>query len=101
MSGLKTCACGEPTYGDECSLCSSDKGLFQLPAPPAPVVPKAGSRWARRDAVSTHGYTVWGVTNTEHPHERHPAQVVYQGDNGSTWSLPLAEWPGNLQEQAK
>lgn len=58
-------------------------------------------RWRRKDAVDAkdnayQGYTVLFVTNTAHLHERHPPQVVYRGDNGHMWSLPLDKWPGNL-----
>lgn len=29
MNKLKTCECGEPTYGNKCSLCASEQGLFK------------------------------------------------------------------------
>jgi len=38
MAGLKTCACGEPTFGTECEMCATDKGLFQSPTRPAPPI---------------------------------------------------------------
>jgi|AntDeeMinimDraft_4_1070355.scaffolds.fasta_scaffold44224_2 hypothetical protein len=65
------------------------------------MTPELQSRWCRKDGANPsgdqhHGYTVVAVTNTAHPHERHPPQVIYQGDNGHYWSLPLTEWPGNL-----
>lgn len=62
--------------------------------------PEKGSRWARKGYNSTLGkynaYTVLFITNGTHEHSRHPKQVVYIGDNGNEWSLPLNEWPGNL-----
>lgn len=65
--------------------------------------PKIGSRWCRPNYDPSkgpyNGYTVFVVTNTSHPHENHPPQVVYKGDNGKWWSLPLEKWPGNLVEE--
>lgn len=63
--------------------------------------PDAGSRWMRAAPHDSargpyNGYTVSFVTNTAHASPRHPPQVVYVGDNGYVWSLPLSEWPGNL-----
>lgn len=64
------------------------------------VPPLAQSRWVRSDHDIFRGefnaYTVLFITNAGHPHPRHQAQVVYQGDNGNLWSLPVSEWPGNL-----
>lgn len=34
--GLKMCECGEPTYSDQCELCSSDDYLTKQPAPKQP-----------------------------------------------------------------
>ena len=65
--------------------------------------PEAGSRWVRPDydpALGEYnGYTVLGTTNTAHRSDKHPAQVVYRGDNGNLWSLPLASWPGSLTRE--
>ncbi|MDC8457793.1 hypothetical protein JJO78_20185 [Marinobacter sp. DS40M6] len=67
--------------------------------------PTKGSRWCRADNTfdpskgEYNGYTVEGVTNTEHLHENHEPQVVYRGDNGFLWSLPITRWPGNLQPE--
>lgn len=67
--------------------------------------PEHGSRWVRKDNVFNpdsggyNGYFVLYVTNTEHIHTSHPPQVVYEGDNGHIWSLPLSEWPGNLEKE--
>lgn len=62
--------------------------------------PERGSRWTRADYDPEkgpyNGYTVLFITNTAHPSEAHPQQVVYKGDNGHYWSLPLDTWPGNL-----
>jgi len=62
---------------------------------------KIGSRWKRSGQFDPkmgdyNGYTVLFVTNMENPHLNHPPQVVYQGDNGKYWSLPLDRWPGSL-----
>lgn len=65
-------------------------------------MPEIGSRWVRGDNKfdpehgEYNGYTVMAITNTEHVHPSHPPQVVYKGDNGRIWSLPLERWPGNL-----
>jgi len=62
--------------------------------------PQLGSRWTRPGydpALGVYnGYTVLFITNTAHKHPNHPPQVIYQGDNGKVWSLPLVEWPGKL-----
>ena len=62
-----------------------------------------GSRWGREGydpfKGDYNGYTVLYVTNTAHVHENHPEQVVYRGDNGKIWSMPLSEWPGNLVQE--
>jgi hypothetical protein len=59
-----------------------------------------GTRWTRPDYDPTkgvyNGYTVRFVTNLGYRSIKHPSQVVYQGDNGLMWSLPLEKWPGNL-----
>ena len=64
------------------------------------VQPEVGSRWGRTDYDKTqgdyNGYTVLFLTNMEHQHPNHPQQVVYQGDNGHHWSVPLVDWPRNL-----
>jgi hypothetical protein len=63
----------------------------------APVV---GSRWRRSKPWDSSrpyvAYTVLAVTNTHHMIPAHPPTVVYRGDNGKVWSLPLFLWPGNL-----
>lgn len=63
-------------------------------------LPTAGSRFCRPGfdpAKGTYnGYTVLFTTNTEHLSDKHPPQVVYRGDNGKLWSLPLSDWPGSL-----
>ena len=64
-------------------------------------VPEIGSRWARRakhdpSKGAYNGYTVLFITNTANVSDKHPPQVVYQGDNGFKWSLPLTDWPGSL-----
>jgi hypothetical protein len=68
-----------------------------MPKPDAPLV---GTRWMRPgyDPVQGpyNGYTVTGITNTAHTSPRHPPQVIYVGDNGNLWSLPLDQWPGKL-----
>lgn len=43
-----------------------------------------------------NGYTVISITNINHITVKHPPQVLYQGDNGTVWSMPLTDWPGNL-----
>ena len=68
--------------------------------------PTAGSRWCRNTALdetkgSYIGYTVLFITNEAHFSESHPAQVVYEGDNGHHWSLPLADWPGSLVKEVR
>ncbi len=59
-----------------------------------------GSRWKRPDhkpeLEKYNGYTVIAITNTKNKHPDHPSQVIYEGDNGYVWSLPLSQWPGNL-----
>ena len=59
-----------------------------------------GSRWRRADydfdKSNYNGYTVIVITNTAHKHPAHPEQVIYKGDNGNIWSMPLTDWPGNL-----
>ena len=63
----------------------------------------SGTRWNRPDYVKAlgpyNGYEVVAVTNVFHQHNDHPPQVVYKGDNGRWWSLPLASWPGRLQPE--
>ena len=39
--GLKMCGCGEPTYTDQCELCSSDSWMLQA----APKQPEAKHSW--------------------------------------------------------
>jgi len=67
--------------------------------------PAIGSRWVRKVPQtlgdSHHGYEVTAITNIAHSHPGHPPQVVYRGDNGHWWSLPLAEWPGSLKPEVK
>jgi len=62
--------------------------------------PKAKTRWCRPDydpkVGKYNGYTVLYITNLAHKTDKHPPQVVYQGDNGHYWSLPLTQWPGAL-----
>lgn len=69
------------------------------------TAPAIGSRFCRPDYTPAEGpynaYTVLFVTNTSHVSDRHPPQVVYQGDNGRVWSLPLAEWPGRLVPEGR
>jgi len=64
------------------------------------TTPPINSRWMRPgyDAYKGryNGYRVMYVTNIAHLHANHPPQVVYTGDNGHMWSLPLSEWPGKL-----
>jgi len=61
---------------------------------------KTGSRWRRpgysKDKGPYNGYTVLFVTNTKNLSDFHPPQVVYRGDNGGNWSMPLSDWPGKL-----
>jgi hypothetical protein len=69
------------------------------------TAPKPGDRYMRADpfdptAGDYNGYTVLFVTNIAHVHDRHPPQVVYQGDNGRYWSLPLEVWPGRLKQES-
>lgn len=66
----------------------------------------SGSRWMRNTPFDPsmgdyNGYTILGITNTANIHPRHPPQVVYRGDNGHLWSLPLNEWPGNLVPETR
>jgi hypothetical protein len=69
------------------------------------MTPKIGSRWVRSNNIFSPGvgdynaYTVFIITNTENSHVNHPPQVIYQGDNGNWWSLPLEQWPGNLKKE--
>jgi hypothetical protein len=64
-----------------------------------------GTRWCRGGFDASkgvyNGYEVIFVTNTAHEHANHPAQVVYNGDNGKIWSLPLNKWPGRLMPEPK
>lgn len=70
--------------------------------PKRPVTePIMGSRWMRKEPYDpTKGpfntYVVVCITNQAHPSPNHPPQVLYVGDNGNSWSLPLDQWPGNL-----
>lgn len=63
------------------------------------------TRWCRGDNKfdpshgDYNGYTVKGVTNLAHKHKDHEPHVVYEGDNGNLWSLPLSRWPGNLKPE--
>ena len=65
--------------------------------------PEISSRWVRPDYKPSvgpyNGYTILFITNGAHISEHHPQQVVYEGDNGFIWSLPLSRWPGNLIEE--
>ena len=67
--------------------------------------PEISSRWTRPNYDPKmglyNGYTVLFITNGAHVSERHPQQVVYEGDNGFVWSLPLSDWPGSLIEEPK
>jgi len=60
-----------------------------------------GTNWCRNEPYDPakgpyNTYTVLFVTNTDNIHKKHACQVVYYGDNGRHWSLPLSKWPGNL-----
>jgi hypothetical protein len=64
-------------------------------------IPAIFSYWRRSephdpDKGVFNGYMVLFITNLTHEHHSHPPQVVYRGDNGHVWSLPLDKWPGNL-----
>lgn len=66
--------------------------------------PDVDSRWHRIIAGQSGmrlGYTILFITNTAHDSKEHPPQVVYQGDNGNLWSLPLDKWPGSLRRGDK
>jgi len=75
-------------------------------AVPCTIAPAIQSRWMRGtphdpSMEEYNAYTVIGVTNTANTHPMHPPQVVYQGDNGHLWSLPLAKWPGKLVPEVR
>jgi hypothetical protein len=59
-------------------------------------LPKVGSQWKHNRTAHDTIYTVLFITNVDHRNSKHPAQVVYQGSNGSYWSRPLATWPETL-----
>ena len=66
------------------------------------MTPKTGSKWLRADHdpasyPCANAYTVLFVTNIANKSIKHPPQVVYEGDNGHKWSLPLKQWPGKLK----
>lgn len=76
MAGLKTCECGEPTYSDQCALCSTDRGLFtppkserktmsndkERPLPdPDIVVDDAGSAWGFKNNQHAAGQYFWNA----------------------------------------
>lgn len=67
--------------------------------------PKISTRWVVKDNNYSpdfgvyNAYTVIAVTNTERLNINNEPQVVYKGDNGTVWSLPVGEWPGNLREE--
>lgn len=68
--------------------------------------PCVGSRWMRNTPHDPNlgpynGYTILFITNIAYPHQSHPPQVVYLGDNGLHWSLPLRRWPGNLVPEVR
>lgn len=68
--------------------------------------PAIGSRWMRSTKYDPtkgpyNGYSVLFVTNTANLHPDHKPDVVYQGDKGHVWSLPLYKWPGSLVPEAK
>ena len=69
------------------------------------MTPKIGSRWFRgnyKPELGNYvGYTILFITNTAHKSDSHPPQVVYRGDNGHIWSLPLSKFPGNLIKEVK
>ena len=67
------------------------------------MTPDLGSRWVRNQQHDPskgplNHYTVLFITNQDNLSCKHPMQVVYRGDNGKLWSLPLEQWPGNLRE---
>jgi hypothetical protein len=69
-------------------------------------IPADGSRWVRSTTYDHskgpyNGYTVLFVTNTANTHPDHKPDVVYRGDNGHVWSLPLDKWPGSLVPEPK
>jgi len=68
--------------------------------------PNVGSRWMRNTPHDPNigpynGYMILFITNIAHPHPAHPPQVVYIGDNGLHWSIPLRRWPGKLVPETK
>lgn len=87
-------------FVDACSNCGKDVSLpINSVLPGEENSPLIGSRWVREDMgrhVVYNGYTILATTNTKHKHPNHPEQVVYKGDNGHLWSLPLNDWPGSL-----
>lgn len=52
--------------------------------------PQVGSKWKHYNG---NLYTVEGFAN-EHTerHDKYPVMIVYRGENGHTWSRPLALW---------
>ena len=64
------------------------------------MLPEKGTRWIRSDYNKSkdkyNGYTVLCITNIANVTIKHPPQVIYKGDNGHMWSLPLSKWPGRL-----
>jgi len=69
-------------------------------------LPTIGSRWMRNTPHDPNigpynGYMILFITNIAHPHPAHPPQVVYIGDNGLHWSIPLRRWPGKLVPETK
>ena len=52
-------------------------------------IPQPGEQWQHKNGLK---YTVLFVTNTTVERPGHAPDVVYQGDHGSMWSRPLADW---------
>lgn len=74
----------------------------KYPVPDDYTCPDIGSRWEiDREYHPSMGprnaYTVLHITNLDHPSNKYPPQVVYQGDNGHVWSRGLSVWPGGLR----
>lgn len=61
--------------------------------------PERGSVWEHRNGSV---YTVVGFTNLHTQNEeKYPVTVIYQGDNGRSWSRPLSEWFRSMTEAVK
>ena len=65
-------------------------------------IPLLGSRWARKEPFdpSKGKYNAYTVTCITYPRsDGSGGNVVYKGDNGRFWEMPLSDWPRNLKPE--